>query len=63
MQELDTRLVFRDDNGPTQGFTNLHANRDQTKDDIVVRELLQNALDAGEWAKDSRFLSGRHAFE
>lgn len=55
MQELDTCLVFREDSGPTQGFTNLHANRDQTKDDIVIRELLQNSLDAGKGPKKVNF--------
>jgi len=46
MQTLGASLVFREDDGPLQGFTNLHANRDRTDDRSVIRELLQNCLDA-----------------
>lgn len=48
MQPLGASLVFREDDGPLQGFTNLHANRDKTDDRTVIRELLQNCLDASE---------------
>ena len=40
-------LLFAVDNDPPKGFTNTDANRDQVKDDSVIRELLQNALDSG----------------
>ena len=42
----DATLDFREDNGPLQGFTNTDANRDLVKDETVIRELVQNALDA-----------------
>lgn len=43
---LDSKLVFEAVDGPAQGFNNVNANRENTKDDEVVRELLQNCLDA-----------------
>jgi|GEM_PF-3304792 len=46
MQSLGASLNFRNDDGPVQGFTNLHADRDKTNDRSVIRELLQNSLDA-----------------
>ena len=56
MRSAETSLVFGEDHNPKQGFTNLSANRDQVKDDIVVRELIQNALDAGQGKRSVRFL-------
>ncbi|WP_428114545.1 hypothetical protein [Candidatus Poriferisodalis sp.] len=44
------------DNDPPKGFTNTDANRDQVKDEIVIRELLQNALDSGTGARTVRFV-------
>lgn len=41
-----TTLVFSSYDGPTQGFTNNDVDRDGTKDPIVIRELIQNGLDA-----------------
>ena len=49
-------LVFAVDNNPPQGFTNTDANRDQVKDEIVIRELLQNALDSGTGTRAVRFV-------
>ena len=46
MTDNSTSLVFRVDDGPDQLFTSKHVDRDSVKDDIVVRELVQNALDA-----------------
>ena len=42
----NTQLVFAAYNGPQQGFTNNDVDRDRTKDPIVIRELVQNGLDA-----------------
>ena len=39
-------LIFPDVDEPTQGFTSNDADRDRTKDETVIRELIQNALDA-----------------
>jgi len=39
-------LVFAEANEPKQGFVNNDADRDKTKDETVIRELVQNALDA-----------------
>ena len=39
-------LVFAEANEPIQGFVNNDADRDNTKDEKVIRELVQNALDA-----------------
>ncbi len=44
------------DNDPPKGFTNTDANRDQVKDEIVIRELLQNALDSGTGSRVVRFV-------
>ena len=41
-------LVFPEANGPLQGFTSNDADRDRTKDETVIRELIQNALDAAD---------------
>ena len=49
-------LVFAVDNNPPQGFTNTNANRDQVRDEIVIRELLQNALDSGTGTRAVRFI-------
>ena len=49
-------LVFVEDNDPPKGFTNTDANRDQIKDQIVIRELLQNALDSGAEHRNVRFV-------
>jgi len=46
MRSLGASLVFREDDGPRLGFTNVNADRDKTKDQSVIRELLQNCLDA-----------------
>lgn len=46
MRSIGASLVFRHDDGPVQGFTTLHADRDKTDDRRVIRELLQNSLDA-----------------
>ena len=46
MTDTGTSLIFRVDDGPFRGFTNPHANREQASEAIVVRELLQNAMDA-----------------
>ena len=39
-------LIFSEATEPTQGFTSNDADRDRTKDETVIRELIQNALDA-----------------
>ncbi len=41
-------LSFSVVNDPTQGFTSNDADRDRTKDETVIRELIQNALDASD---------------
>ena len=56
MADIDCGLVFATDNDPTKGFTNTDANRDHTKDEIVIRELLQNALDSGTGSRSVRFV-------
>ncbi len=38
--------MFAEANEPIQGFTTNDADRDRTKDETVIRELVQNALDA-----------------
>lgn len=43
-----TTLYFDPYNGPTSGFTSNDADRDRVKDPIVVRELIQNGLDAAQ---------------
>lgn len=55
MRRPDAELVFAVDNDPPKGFTNTDANRDQVKDEIVIRELLQNALDSGTGSRSVRF--------
>ena len=46
MTGLDTTLDFMAGDCAGDGFTTLLANRDQVRDDTVVRELVQNAMDA-----------------
>ena len=55
MRRTYGNLIFAVDNDPPKGFTNTDANRDQVKDEIVIRELLQNALDSGTGARTVRF--------
>ena len=49
-------LVFAGDNDPAKGFTNTDANRDLVKDETVIRELVQNALDSGSGVRTVRFV-------
>ena len=56
MRRTYGKLTFAVDNDPPKGFTNTDANRDQVKDEIVVRELLQNALDSGTGPRTVRFV-------
>ena len=56
MRRTYGKLIFALDNDPPKGFTNTDANRDQVKDEIVIRELLQNALDSGTGARSVRFV-------
>lgn len=59
MRTSDAKLTFAIDNDPPKGFTNTDANRDQVKDEIVIRELLQNALDSGSGPRRVRFVLKR----
>lgn len=43
---MPAKLAFPDDNGPPQGFATTHVDREHTSAETVVRELLQNSLDA-----------------
>ncbi len=44
--QVPAKLAFPDDNGPRQGFATSHVDREHTSAETVVRELLQNSLDA-----------------
>ena len=59
MLRTDAELIFAVDNDPPKGFTNTDANRDQVKDEVVIRELLQNALDSGTGSRRVRFVHKR----
>ena len=59
MRGIDAHLTFAVDNDPPKGFSNTDANRDQVKDEIVIRELLQNALDSGAGSRRVRFVLKR----
>lgn len=43
---MSSRLVFLEDNGPGEGFATPHVDREKTSPETVIRELLQNSLDA-----------------
>ena len=50
-QQAKTRLEFGINNGGGAGFASPHIDRENTTEEIVVRELLQNALDASSGGK------------